>query len=168
MVNAAFSGLHFFKAASIYAFLFVLFLLNLVDLPLLGPMTGRQAVILIGLYFFIIFRPRIMPYWLIFVIGLALDLISGGIVGLNALCFMLLAITLRGQRRFLLGQTWQVLWAGFCVATALIICFQSLAYGLISMQFFSVAPVALNIIISSFLYPLLLPVMIALNRWQAA
>ena len=168
MVENAVPGLHIFKYVIVYTFLVALFLLSLVDLPVLGPMTGRQSVLLIGLYFFTIFRPRLLPFLLVFAMGLCLDLLSGGIVGLNVFCFMLLAIILRGQRRFLLGQSWQVIWAGFCVATGLILSFQALAYGLVSLQFPPVAPVALNIIISSFLYPLLLPVMITLNRWVSA
>lgn len=167
MSETALSGLRALKIAGVYGLICILFLLNLIDIPVFHPETGRQAFLLIGIYFFIIYRPRLLPYLVVFLIGLSLDLVSGGIVGLNALCFMVLAIILRGQRRFLLGQSWQVIWAGFCVATTMILCFQALAYGLTSMHFTPIFPLILNIVISSFVYPLLLPVMIALNRWLA-
>ncbi len=164
MSDSGYAGLRYAKSAGIYAALLFLFFMNVFDVPFLVSAYGRQAFLLVGLYFFLIFRPRLLPYPLIFSFGLLLDLISGGLVGLNALCFMVLAIILRGQRRFLLGQSWVVVWAGFCVAAATTILFQAGVYALAALHMPPVLPILLNIVISSFVYPLFLPAMIALNR----
>jgi rod shape-determining protein MreD len=164
MTDTGYAGLQYAKNAGIYAVLVFLFFMNVFDVPFLTATYGRQAFLLAGLYFFLIYRPRLLPYPVIFGFGLMLDFIAGGLVGFNALCFMVLAIILRGQRRFLLGQSWVVVWAGFCVAAGTTIIFQAVIYAMVAMQMPPILPILLNIVISSFVYPLFLPLMIALNR----
>lgn len=164
MSGHGFAGFHILRLAGVYLFLFILLILNLVDMPLLGADAGRLAFLLIGIYFWTVFRPSLLPYPLVFCAGLLLDFLSGGLVGMYALCFMVLVIIVRGQRRFLLGQSWPVIWAGFCVAVMVVTLFQVLAYSLSSWGFPPLIPLGFNLITSFCLYPLLLPVMMLLNR----
>lgn len=164
MSRHSFFGFHTLKLFGLYVFLFLLILLNLVKFPLLGTDGGKLSFLLIGIYFWTIYRPTLLPYPIIFVSGLLLDLLSGGLVGLNALCFMVVAMIVRGQRRFLLGQSWSVVWAGFCVAVTLVMGIHYLVYALSSLTILSPAPLVFNLVISYLLYPLILPPMILLNR----
>ena len=157
-------GFHSLKLIGLYVLLFLLILLNLVKFPLLGADGGKLSFLLIGIYFWTIYRPSLLPYPIIFVAGLLLDLLSGGLVGLNALCFMVVAMIVRGQRRFLLGQSWSVVWAGFCVAVTLVMGVQYLVYSLDALTILSPIPLIFNLVISYLLYPLILPPMILLNR----
>lgn len=164
MSGVGVSGVHFLKLAGIYIFLFVLLLMNLVDVPFLGAEGGRLSLLLIGLYFWTVYRPPLLPYPLVFLAGLILDFLSGGLVGLYALCFMIMTMIVRGQRRFLLGQSWPVVWAGFCVAATVVIVFQFLAYSIAGDAVPPLGSMVYNLIVSSLLYPLILPLMMALNR----
>lgn len=164
MSRHPFSGMNALKLVGLYAFLFLLILLNLVKFPLLGADGGKLSFLLIGIYFWTIYRPSMLPYTWIFVMGLLLDFLSGGLVGLYALCFMVVAIIVRGQRRFLLGQSWSVVWAGYCVAATLVLCTQYLIYSLDAMTILPPVALGFNLLISYLLYPLILPPMILLNR----
>lgn len=164
MFQEGLSGLYFLRLAAVYVLLGVLLAMNVVDVPLLGKDGGRIAVLLAGIYFWSIYRPTLLPYPLVFCGGLVLDFLGGGLVGLYALCFMVMVMLVRGQRRFLLGQSWPVVWAGFCVAAAVVTAFQYLAYAVSALSVPPIAPVAINLIVSTLLYPLLLPLMMLLNR----
>ena len=157
-------GLHSLKLVGLYAVLFLLILLNLVKFPLLGNDGGKLSFLLIGIYFWTIYRPTLLPYPVIFGAGLLLDLLSGGLVGLNALGFMIVAMIVRGQRRFLLGQSWSVVWAGYCVAVTLLMGIHYLVYCMASATILSPIPLGFNLVISYLLYPLILPPMMLLNR----
>ncbi len=164
MSRHSFFGIHTLKLFGLYGFLFLLILLNLVKFPLLGADGGKLSFILIGIYFWTIYRPTLLSYPMVFAAGLLLDLLSGGLVGLNALCFMVVAMIVRGQRRFLLGQSWSVVWAGFCVAATLVMAVQYAVYALSALTILSPIPLGFNLVISYLLYPLILPPMILLNR----
>lgn len=164
MFQEGFTGIYLIRLLAVYALLCIMMAMNLVDVPLLGQGGGRLAVLLAGIYFWSIYRPQLLPYPLVFIGGLVLDFLSGGLVGLHALCFMVMVTLVRGQRRFLLGQSWPVVWAGFCVALAVVTAFQYVAYALSALSIPPLAPVAMNLLISSLIYPLLLPAMMLLNR----
>ncbi len=164
MPNHGIDGFYFLKLLGIYVSLFILLILNLVDMPFMEQDTGRLSLLLIGIYFWTIYRPSLLPYPVVFAAGLTLDFLSGGLVGLYALCFMAMVMIVRSQRRFLLGQSWPVIWAGFCVAVLVVTALQIVAYGLSSWSFPPFIPIIFNLLISFCLYPLILPVMMLLNR----
>ena len=153
------------RVVSIYLFLLLLFLLNLANIPLLGSGEVRPAFLLIGIYFWTITKPSLLPIPVIFLIGLAFDIISASVVGLHTFAFMLIVMLVRSQRRFLLGQTWPVLWVGF-VAAALILGFvQMLVYVLDSGAMPSFFLMLAGTLVSALAYPVLTPLMIGLNRF---
>ncbi len=158
---------HTIKLISFYASLFLLLLLSLVNLPLLGTDGGKLSFLLIGIYFWTIYRPSLLTYPLVFVSGFLLDFLSGGLVGLYTLCFMVMVMIVRGQRRFLLGQSWPVVWAGYCVAITVVTFIQFFIYSALSLTLLPLIPVGFNLLISFLLYPLLLPPMIIFNRFLA-
>jgi rod shape-determining protein MreD len=159
-----FFGAYTVKLLILYALLGFFFLLSLVKFPLFGSDGGKLSFLLIGIYFWTIYRPQFVPYVLIFITGILLDLLSGGLVGLNTLCFMIIGIIVRGQRRFLLGQSWPVVWAGYCVAVTIVMILHYLVYSLSSAIFLPFIPLIFNLVISYLLYPLVFPVMIILNK----
>ena len=164
MSDGSFFAVHFLKIIFIYSLLFFMIILNLTHLPFFGEDGARFSFLLIGVYFWLIYRPALIPYPLLFVSGLLLDILSGGLVGLNALCFMVLGIIVRNQRRYLLGQSWSVVWAGFCVAAIIVSSIQFLSYSLAYLAFPTLLPIFFGLVVSFLLYPVLLPFMMFLNR----
>ncbi|HOO51287.1 MAG TPA: rod shape-determining protein MreD [Alphaproteobacteria bacterium] len=153
------------KYAAVYVFLLCLLLLSLINIPSLQSGEIRQGFFLIGLYFWTIYRPNLLPYSIVFLLGIVMDVLSGGLLGLHAFCFMVLAIVVRGQRRFLLGQSWQMVWAGFFLAVGLTQSFQAAAYALQSSTIPDLKYLLANIVLAGLIYPLFHPLCMAYNRY---
>ncbi len=156
------------RALAIYSFLLLLFLLNLANIPLFGSSAVRPAFLLIGIYFWTITRPHLLPVPAVFVIALAYDIISASVVGSNTFAFMLIVTLIRSQRRFLLGQAWPVLWVGFIVASLILGAVQMASAGLAGGTMPSIFMFAGGVLVSALAYPLLIPVMNGLNRMMTA
>lgn len=93
----------------------VLLLIFLSALPLGIPYFSSVTPFfaLIAVYFWSIYRSEIFPIWIVFVLGLIQDLILGTPLGITALILILVRSLSVSQRRFLLGQSFIVEWAGF-------------------------------------------------------
>ncbi|HNQ91434.1 MAG TPA: rod shape-determining protein MreD [Alphaproteobacteria bacterium] len=163
--NLSLGTIQLLKSAVVYLGLLFFLLLSLVDIPMISSGEIRQGFLLIGMYFWTIYRPHILPYPVVFMMGLLLDILSGGLIGLNALCFMVLTMIVRSQRRFLLGQSWQMVWAGFFVAVIVVQSFQTAVYAATSAVMPVFWPYAANIVLTGLFYPLFHPVLMALNRF---
>lgn len=153
------------RAACIYLFLGFLFLLNLADIPLLGSGMVPPAFLLIGIYYWTITKPALLPVPLVFVIALAFDIVSASVVGLHTLAFMIIVTILRSQRRYLLGQAWPVLWVGFFAAIMILSLLQAAVYTVSSGSLPSLWLVLASVAIGALTYPLLTPLMAGLNRF---
>jgi rod shape-determining protein MreD len=153
------------RAVCIYLFLGFLFLLNLADIPLIGSGMVPPAFLLIGLYYWTITKPALLPVPVVFLIGLAFDIVSASVVGLHTFAFMIIVTVLRSQRRYLLGQAWPVLWVGFVAAILTLSLLQALTYAITSGAAPSLWLVLASIAIGALTYPLLTPLMAALNRF---
>lgn len=73
---------------------------------------------LMGVYYWAIYRPDLLPAWLAFVIGLLYDIIAGTPLGVNALVLLLVQSVAAGQRRFFLGKSFMVSWWAFGLLAA--------------------------------------------------
>ena len=144
----------------VYGFLLLLFFLSVAHLSIPVLTKIKPLFLLMGLYYWTIYRPRILPFYLVFIIGMAFDLLTYAPLGLHTFMYMVIAFVLRGQRRFFMGQPFIMVWMGF-VMTAILATFGAwFLYGLAQFRFPDVAPVAGQVIISALLYPV---VSVALN-----
>jgi rod shape-determining protein MreD len=93
----------------------VLFVLNVVAVtfPLAGSV--KAPLFLMGIYYWAMYRPTLMPAWVIFLAGCLMDLLSGLPIGLNALVFLVFQWVVTDQRRFLMGQNFIMIWFAFCL-----------------------------------------------------
>lgn len=155
----------FLKFIGVYAMMGFLSLLSMVQIPLMNIGDARQGFIVAGLYFWLIYRPALWPAWLIFTLGLAFDLAGSGLAGLNGFSFLGLALIIKGQRRFLLGQPWHMVWAGFVVAITCLMIFQSLIFAMTEVRLPNPWFLAANILISGLFYPFFHPILMIYHRY---
>jgi len=73
------------------------------------------ALPLMGVYYWVVFRPDLMPRLLVFGIGLFQDALIGAPFGLTALIYLLTHAFVLSQRRFLVGKPFWIFWSGFAV-----------------------------------------------------
>ena len=84
-------------------------------LPYGLPKSSLAAPVLalISVYYWSLFRPELMPAGAAFLLGLLVDVLSGGPPGLNALVLILVHWAASSQRRALAGKSFAVGWLGY-------------------------------------------------------
>lgn len=70
---------------------------------------------LMGVYYWSIYRPDLMPPSAAFLLGLLHDIIAGMPLGVSALVMLAVQAVTASQRRFFLGNTFFVAWWGFAL-----------------------------------------------------
>lgn len=153
------------RVGCVYAYLVFLLVLNASNIPLFDLGYSTPFFLLMGIYYWRLHKPYILPLPCVFLLGLTLDLITAMPAGLNAFSFLLIAFVLGGQRRFLNGQAWPVLWVGFALAAILVAVLHCLAFALLNWRWPGFSPVIVSVIISSLAYPLIAWPMIKLTRF---
>lgn len=134
-----------------------LVLLLLTAIPTRIP--GLSGIIpmlpLMGVYYWAIYRPDLLPAWSAFLIGLLYDIIGGTPLGVNALVLLSVQGIAAGQRRFFLGKSFMVAWWAFGLlaaagagATWLLV---TVLYG----QALDASPVIFDYLLTMGLFPLL-------------
>ncbi len=96
----------------------VLVLLSVTPLHAPGFTAISPMLVLASLHYWAIYRPQVMPIYLVFVIGLFEDILTGGPSGLNALIYLVSYGLVAGQRRFLLARSFGIVWWGFMILAA--------------------------------------------------
>jgi rod shape-determining protein MreD len=131
----------------------LMILLGLLSLPVPYAGSARPALVLMAVYYWAIYRPTLVPPVLCFAAGLLTDILSGMPLGLNALVLVIVQWIVRSQRRFLMGQTYKVLWAIFALVAVLASAATWGLYGLLAMRWPPLAPVAGSAAVSICLFP---------------
>lgn len=80
-------------------------------LPLLSDVAPAFA--LISLYYWMVFRPDLMPYVAVFGLGIVQDAVAGAPLGLYALVYLMVQALVLNQRRFVAGKPFWVFWSAF-------------------------------------------------------
>jgi len=100
---------------------FVTLLLVLVGLvPLhvsdLSPII--PALTLIGVFFWSVHRPDLMPIWAVFILGFVQDLLAGGVIGPGIIGLLIAHALVVWQDRFFLAASFAVVWCAFMLVAA--------------------------------------------------
>ncbi len=76
------------------------------------------ALVLIAVYFWSVFRPDLMPFWAIFLVGVVQDLLTGIPLGAGIVPLLLVHGYIGTQRRFFASATMPMLWIVFALVAA--------------------------------------------------
>ena len=145
-------------------FLFAIILLSVLKLPFPYAGSVRPALLLMIVYYWSIYRPTLLPPALCFCAGLAVDILSGAPLGLNALVLVAVQWLIASQRRFLMGQNYLMLWAVFALVGGLAALTQWALYGLINLHWTSLTLPAASVGLSLLCFPLMTIVLIGLHK----
>ncbi len=91
----------------------------------IAPLLPQMAVNHWGIY-----RPRLLPAYLVFLIGLLQDVLTGTPIGVNALVLLAVYGAVLSQKQFFIGKSFFILWLGFSVIAAGAL---AVSWGLISV-----------------------------------
>jgi rod shape-determining protein MreD len=129
----------FFAARMVlpYAVILLLLIMSVMSAPAPLSLIFKAPFFLMALYYWTIFRPSLLPVWLVFLIGLLLDILSGLPLGLNAIIFIVCRIVILDQRRFLMSQSFFMNWLGFSILNSAYQVSQWLLFSLLALRWIS-------------------------------
>lgn len=142
-----------------------LVILNAVPLHLPGLARIAPLLPLMAIYHWAIFRPRLLPAWVVFLIGVLQDVLSGTPIGVNALVFLAVYGAVLSQKKFFTGKSFAILWLGFALIAA-----GAMALSWVAVSVLSIALVEPRTVIFQYLLTLGLFPAVAwlLLTWQRA
>jgi rod shape-determining protein MreD len=94
---------------------FACVLIGQLPLPLPFLSDVAPAFALMSLYYWLVFRPDLMPYAAVFGLGIVQDAVAGAPLGLYALVYLLVQAMVLNQRRFIAGKPFWVFWSAFAL-----------------------------------------------------
>ena len=145
-------------------FLLFVIVFSILALPFAYAGAVRPAFLLMVVYYWSIYRPTLMPPVLCFAAGLAVDMLSGAPPGLNAMELVAVQWLIAGQRRFLMGQNYLMLWAVFALVDGLAMAVQWGLYGLPHLHWASPLLPAAAVGVSLLCFPLMTMLLIGLHK----
>ncbi len=124
-------------------------------LPLGLPHLNSVAPVLalMAVFYWSIFRSDLMTMLDAFLIGLLLDLLSGGPLGLNAATLLLIHELGVSQRRVFLGSSFLVNWTAFALVAGAVLPIGWLIVSLLHWSLLPTAPVLAQFLLSLAIYP---------------
>ncbi len=89
--------------------------LLLLPLRLFGGVVPTPIIPLAVIFFWSVYEPDLMPYPLVFLVGIFQDFMMGSIVGVWASIYLLSQWLVLQQRQYFLGRDQHVVWLGFAI-----------------------------------------------------
>ncbi|MDE1151452.1 MAG: rod shape-determining protein MreD [Micavibrio sp.] len=152
-----------------FAVLFLLLILSAFPFKIGHFGEIRPSFLLMAIYYWAIMRPSTLPPPATFVVGIVVDLMGGFPTGLNALTFVVVQWVTRAQRKFLLGQSFVVIWMGLMLVTFGAGMLQWLLYSVFFWHFdvSSIVAILMSVVMTSAIFPLIVLPLSAFNRTMA-
>lgn len=110
---------------------------------------------LVGVFYWAIYRPDLLPASMAFAIGLMSDIQMGMPLGTLTLVYLLVHGLTLSQRRFLLGKPFMVTWCCFTVVMAAALLLEWLLVSMLMDAVEPLRPVMFTLLTSVSVYPLL-------------
>ncbi len=129
-------------------------LLSMLPFGLSSGIVITPAFALMAVFYWGLYRPDLMPPYIVFVIGFAEDLLSGGPLGLWALIYLIVYAIVVSQRLFFIGRAFMSIWIGFGVITLLVAALVWLIGSIYFGTLLSPLPALAQAVASFVLYPI--------------
>ena len=146
----------------------VVLLLLSAPLGIPGQAQLQPAWVQASVFFWSLYRPASMPALLVFAVGLLLDLLAQGPVGIEVLVLLLIHAAALKSRRLLTRSGFAAVWLAF---TGVALCAALLEYALVCLLTWRGLPLwpgVFEFCIAAGLYPFLAFYLIGLHRGLAA
>lgn len=143
----------------------VLVIINVVPLHIPGFSRVTPLLPLIAVYHWAIFRPRLLPAYAVFLIGLLHDALSGIPIGVSALVFLIVYGVVLSQKRFFIGKSFAILWLGFSLMAAVASVLSWLAVSILNVTLIGPETVFFQYLMTLGFFPVIAWLFL---RWQRA
>jgi rod shape-determining protein MreD len=116
-----------------------------------GPLSAN--LVLIPVYYWTLYRPRLMSVWSIAALGLVSDFLDGRLLGVNMLTFLVGYRVAVAQRKIFAGAPFLVVWAGFLLNAGAAGLVQWLCASVLNQAMIDARPALLFYVIGVVFYP---------------
>lgn len=138
-----------------YTLIVLFWIMDMISLGIPEFQTIKPAFILVIIFYWSIYRPTLMPSWLVFVMGIILDLVTGMPVGLNALVLVMVQRIMIDQRLTFMGQPFSTVFFGYISVAAIFYGVQWSIFGVVHNYYINFEFVLGRFLIAIILFPLL-------------
>ena len=101
-----------------FALTVLLIVFGMVPLGIPNFAPIMPALGLIAVFFWLVYRPDLMPAWAVFLVGLIQDLLGGGALGVGVFVLLVVYAALAGQRRYIAQASFFLVWLAFVPVAA--------------------------------------------------
>lgn len=132
-----------------------LFLVLFSVLPIYIPYYGLVAanVGVMAVFYWVVYRPDLMPPVAAFMVGLWQDILIGTPEGANAFVLLVVAMALAAQRRFFQGKSFMVVWWAFGMIAFMAVTLSWVLMVALSAKWIAPAPAVFQFFLTVALYP---------------
>ncbi|MGE5503558.1 MAG: rod shape-determining protein MreD [Actinomycetota bacterium] len=138
-----------------FAITLALLLVTMIPTHIPGFAAVAPMLPLMGVYYWAIYRPDLLPAWAAFLIGVLYDVAGGTPLGVNALVMLLVQGVAASQRKFFLGKSFAVTWWAFGLLTAGAVGMAWLLVSMLDGRTVDPAPVIFEYLMTLSVFPLL-------------
>lgn len=148
----------------------VLLSLMLTTAPLRVPSVVAVTPLLpaIAIYHFSLYEPQRLPGWMALLLGLFMDLLTGGPLGIWAAVFVSMRYLVDNNSRYLVGHGFVIGWLGFLLTCALALAAAWLLMSVLVLQSIDPRPAMLQLVVTAALYPPFGWLLGKLSFWRGA
>jgi len=137
------------------AFTLVLAILSVIPLGIPGYAQVTPNYVLMSIYYWTIYRPDHLPYLVVFLIGLLVDLLTFGPPGVTPFALLIVRATVLSQRKFFVGKNFPILWWGFALAAGAVTFLSWGVGGFYSGRLLDPRSFAFQAVLTAAVYPVL-------------
>jgi len=148
-----------------FALTFLLLVVGAIPFHIPGFAQVAPMLSMIGVYFWAVYRPDLMPAVAVFLIGIVHDFLSGLPVGVSALIFLVVLGAALAQRSFFFGKSFVIVWIGFIFVAAGALALEWLLLSIISGELIQVRSALYQFGLTVAVFPVLSWMF---TRWQQA
>jgi len=153
------------RFAACYAGIFFMMFLDIQILPIFADLPIYAIFFLPTIYYWAIYRPTILPPLLLFIAGLIKDLfLANPYIGLTSCLFLAVYLLTKQQRSYLAGQSFIMIWVGYCIVASSTMFVYWLVHCLHQLSFEHVLEFLFETLCMIILFPLILPALGAFNK----
>jgi rod shape-determining protein MreD len=153
------------RVAAVYVVLILLTLILMANWALPYFSVLKPQIVLVVVFYWTLYRPTLMPPWMIFVVGLFLDAATPGVpMGTHACSYLLIAGLLKPRRRMLMGQPFMMIWAVFIAAMVVDLLIKCLAILAMGAGGLNVVTIVINALSTVLAFPVLLLFLVSVHR----
>ncbi len=129
-------------------------LLSAVPLRLSGNDLFMPMFSIIAIFYWGLYKPRVLPYWFAFLLGLVQDALFGQPMGIISLLLLLFQAMVHTQRRVLAREAFWAIWFGFSMLTFTFFSLYWILVSLYEMKIMEWQPALLQWAATAAVYPL--------------